>query len=67
MHASTPLTDICSMYGTNIAQVKVSLTSVTCQVVLSATKICRVSKGESLREKCPNTEFFLVRIFPHLH
>ena len=22
--------------------------------------------ANSLREKCPNTEFFLVRIFPHL-
>ena len=48
MGASTPLaflTDICSMYGINIAQVKVSLTSVTYQVVLNATEICRVSKG----------------------
>ena len=23
-------------------------------------------RGLPLREKCPNTEFFLVRIFPHL-
>ena len=48
MDVSTPLaflTDICSMYGINIAQVKVSLTSVTHKVVLNAAKIYRVSKG----------------------
>ena len=32
------LIDICSMYGMNIAQVKVSLTSVAYQVVLNAAK-----------------------------
>ena len=48
MDVSTPLaflTDICSMYGINIAQVKVSFTTLTYQVVvLNATEICRVSK-----------------------
>ena len=48
MDVSTPLaflTDICSMYGMNIAQVKVSLTSVTYKVVLNTAKIYRVYKG----------------------
>ena len=48
MDVSTPLaflTDICSMYGMNIAQVKVSLTSVTYKVVLKTEKIYRVYKG----------------------
>ena len=48
MDVSTPiafLTDICSVYGINIAQVKVSLTSVTYQVVLNATEICSLSEG----------------------
>ena len=48
MDVSTPLAflaDICSMYGMNIAQVKVSLTSVTDKVVLNTAKMYRVSKG----------------------
>ena len=31
----------------------------------SDIKLCEGSVDESLREKCPKTEFFLVRIFPH--
>ena len=34
---------------------------------LFASKIFKVNqKRKTLREKCPNTKFFLVRIFPHL-
>ena len=31
----------------------------------SDIKLCEGSVDESLREKCPKAEFFLVRIFPH--
>ena len=33
---------------------------------MSNSKIVLISTKKSLREECPNTEFFLVRIFPHL-
>ena len=33
-------------------------------IVFFCYKFVSISKG-SLREKCPNTEFFLVRTFPH--
>ena len=47
MDVSTPmtfLTNIWSIYGINIAQVKVSLTNVTYQVVLKATKCAGFAK-----------------------
>ena len=38
-------------------------------IIYNPAKIClesRTGEGKSRRKKCPNTEFFLVRIFPYL-
>ena len=45
--------------GLNASQLIIFTSTV---LIIELTNVCIRS---SLREKCPNTEFFLVRIFPH--